>query len=90
MGKKMPYGTLCTTLWSTLSPVLLFSLVIEYLTEVTETDSGQTDGHTDTYNSGKGKITGKVVPVCVHYAMKMYGGSGCISPHILDLSTRWE
>jgi hypothetical protein len=48
-----------------LSPVLLFSLVIEYLIEVTGSDSGQTDGHMDTYNSGKGEIKDKVVPVCV-------------------------
>jgi hypothetical protein len=25
-----------------------------------------------------------------HHAMKMYWGSGCIAPHILDLSTRWR
>jgi hypothetical protein len=26
----------------------------------------------------------------MHYAIKMYEGSGCIDPHFLDLSTSWR
>jgi hypothetical protein len=25
-----------------------------------------------------------------HYAMKAYGGNGCIDPHFLDLGTSWS
>jgi hypothetical protein len=34
------------------------------------------------------QIKGKVK--LVHHAMKMYCGSGSITPHILDLGTRWR
>jgi len=35
-------------------------------------------------------INGKVVPVPKQHAMKMYGGSGCKVPRILNLGNRWR